>query len=89
MVVCLDTTPPPPSPLRPFIRLYLRLVIPLIGRVITGDGAAYSYLVSSTEAFRTAEDLAAVMTEAGLRDVRYHRFMFGTMAIHAGTKGER
>jgi demethylmenaquinone methyltransferase/2-methoxy-6-polyprenyl-1,4-benzoquinol methylase len=85
-VVCLDTTPPRASLLRPLILMHLRYVIPLLGRIVSGDGAAYSYLASSTEGFKTAEELADLMEEAGLVDVTFHRFMFGTMAIHAGTK---
>ena len=33
-VICLDTSPPPPGPLRPFITIYLQTIIPL------GDGSA-------------------------------------------------
>lgn len=85
-VVCLDTTPPRPTLLRPLILLHLRYVIPFLGRIISGDAAAYSYLASSTEGFKSAEELAAIMAEAGLHEVQFHTFMFGTMAIHTGTK---
>lgn len=85
-VVCLDTSPPPRGWLRPFVRFYLHVVIPLLGRLVAGDSSAYSYLSTSTEAFRTADELAAIMRDAGLVDVRYRRFMFGTIAIHAGTR---
>lgn len=85
-VVCLDTTPPPPSPLRPFILFYLRRIIPLLGRLVAGDREAYAYLTASTESFKSPQELARIMREAGLTRVRCHLFMFGTMAVHVGER---
>jgi demethylmenaquinone methyltransferase/2-methoxy-6-polyprenyl-1,4-benzoquinol methylase len=85
-VVCLDTTPPPHNLLRPFILLHLRVVIPTLGRLIAGASEAYTYLPDSTENFLPAEKLAERMTEAGFADVHFQWLMFGTMAIHWGTR---
>ena len=85
-LVTLDTTPPPKNLLHPFIQIHLRFVIPLLGRLITGQADAYRYLPESTLGFKTAEELAALMREAGLQNVGYKRFMFGTMAVHWGSK---
>jgi demethylmenaquinone methyltransferase/2-methoxy-6-polyprenyl-1,4-benzoquinol methylase len=85
-VVCLDTSPPPRSPLRPFVRLYLRRVIPLLGRIVAGDRPAYAYLASSTEGFKSPAELAAIMREAGLVEVRHRSFMGGSIAVHTGTR---
>jgi demethylmenaquinone methyltransferase/2-methoxy-6-polyprenyl-1,4-benzoquinol methylase len=83
-VVCLDTSPPPRNVLRPFILFHLCVVIPMLGRLIAGDSSAYRYLPESTQKFKTPDELAAIMHEAGLIDVRYRRFMFRTMAVHVG-----
>jgi demethylmenaquinone methyltransferase/2-methoxy-6-polyprenyl-1,4-benzoquinol methylase len=88
-VVCLDTTPPARSAMRPLILFTLRRVIPLLGRLIAGDREAYAYLTQSTEGFKTPAELATLMEEAGLADVRCRLFMFGTMAIHVGTRPPR
>jgi demethylmenaquinone methyltransferase/2-methoxy-6-polyprenyl-1,4-benzoquinol methylase len=85
-VVCLDTSPPPRNLLRPFILLHLKVVIPLLGRLVSGNPDAYKYLPESTQAFKTPEELAAIMRGVGLEDVRYRTFMFGTMAVHDGTR---
>ena len=87
-LVILESSPPPPSPLLPFILLHLRLVIPLLGRVVAGhEGAdAYRYLPRTTQAFHSPQELAESMRAAGLREVTWRRFMFGTMAIHVGVK---
>ncbi len=85
-LVTLDTTPPPQNLLRPFIGLHLRFVIPLLGRIITGQRDAYRYLPESTLGFKTADELAGLMRAAGLEQVQYKRFMFGTMAVHWGQK---
>lgn len=85
-VVCLDTSPPPRNLMRPLVMIHLGLVIPILARLVTGATAAYAYLAASTQRFKTPEELAAIMRAAGLVEVRYRRFMFGTMAVHVGTR---
>lgn len=87
-IVILDTSPPPNTLLKPFILAYLRYGIPLLGRIIGGKSAAdaYQYLPESTQAFKTPQELAAIMREVGFHDVAYQTFMFGTMAVHWGVK---
>jgi len=85
-VVCLDTTPPARNLLRPFIRLYLRFGIPLMGRLVARDQAAYHYLTGSTMDFHQADVLAGLFGQAGFCDVGYRKFMFGTIAVHWGSK---
>ena len=87
-IVILDSSPPPANLLRPFIEIHLRYIIPLLGRVIAGKQAAdaYQYLPSSTQAFKTPDELAEIMRAAGVRQVEYRTFMFGTMAVHWGEK---
>jgi demethylmenaquinone methyltransferase / 2-methoxy-6-polyprenyl-1,4-benzoquinol methylase len=85
-LAALDTTRPRPSLLSPLVKVHLRLVIPLLGRLVTGQADAYRYLPASTQGFLQAEQLAARMVEAGLREVRFQVRMFGTVAIHWGIK---
>ena len=85
-VVCLETSPPPDNLLKPAINLHLNVGIPTLGRLISGSGTAYSYLPQSSIAFMAPETLAQAFQEAGLREVRYRRLMFGTIAIHVGMK---
>jgi len=88
-VVCLDTSPPEAGPLKPLILFFLKAVIPFLGQIISGNRSAYTYLPESTETFLTPDELAVGLTAAGFQDVRYRRFMLGTMAVHVGTKPVR
>lgn len=87
-IVILDTSPPPNNILKPFILIHLNTVIPLLGRLIGGAAAAeaYQYLPASTQSFKTPNELAALLREAGYNNVAYQMFMFGTMAVHWGEK---
>lgn len=85
-MVSLDTTPPRRNRFYPLIRFYLRIVIPLLGRLLAGDAVAYRYLPDSTERFLNAERLADEMREAGFQEVAFVRRMLGTMAVHWGKK---
>ncbi|MCE7947095.1 MAG: ubiquinone/menaquinone biosynthesis methyltransferase [Chloroflexi bacterium CFX4] len=85
-IVCLDTTPPPPNVLRPFLLIYLQKIIPIIGTILTGQRDAYTYLPNSTIGFKSPQELAALMQMAGFTDVGYKRFMFNTIAVHWGKK---
>ena len=87
-IVILDTSPPPHNILRPFILAYLKFGIPILGRIIGGKQTAdaYKYLPESTQSFKTPQELAALMREAGVQNVEFRTFMFGTMAVHWGHK---
>jgi demethylmenaquinone methyltransferase / 2-methoxy-6-polyprenyl-1,4-benzoquinol methylase len=85
-MVALDTTPPQNNLLHPFITFYLRLIIPLLGRLFAGNPDAYTYLPQSTEQFLNAEALAGRMQQAGFNAVGWVRRLFGSMAIHWGQK---
>jgi demethylmenaquinone methyltransferase / 2-methoxy-6-polyprenyl-1,4-benzoquinol methylase len=86
LVISLDTTPPGRTLFYPFIIIYLKWIIPLIGWIITRDGQAYSYLPESTRKHLTAEILSERMRNAGFETIKFEKLMFGTMAIHSGKK---
>lgn len=83
-VVCLESTQTPDGPGGRFHAVWLGKVVPLLGRVVAGDPSAYTYLPASIAAFPRAEELAAIMAAAGLRDVRFRRLGFGAVALHVG-----
>jgi len=85
-IVILDTTRPQRNLLTPLINIHFHYIIPTLGKLITGEGEAYTYLPESTENFLHAEQLAERMLEAGFRQVGFHRRMLATIAIHWGTK---
>jgi demethylmenaquinone methyltransferase/2-methoxy-6-polyprenyl-1,4-benzoquinol methylase len=83
-VVCLESTQVPDGAGKRFHDVWQGRVVPTMGRVVTGDPSAYSYLPASVAAFPRAEELAAIMAGAGLVNVRYRRFGFGAVALHVG-----
>ena len=85
-VVVLESSPPKDNLLKPFIRIHLNVIIPTLGRIVAGESDAYRYLPDSTQAFQGPEQLADAMRAAGLADVSYRLFMFGTIGVHVGTK---
>lgn len=85
-MVCLDTSPPPRHRLYPVITLHLKYGIPLMGRLVSGNGQAYRYLPESTQKFISPTQLADIIRKAGFTDVSHRGFMFGTIAVHVGIR---
>ncbi len=84
-VVVLEITTPQRPPLSTFFELWFDRVVPALGR-LAGDSAAYEYLPASVRRFPGPAALAALMYQAGLRDVRYVLTAGGIIALHTGTK---
>jgi demethylmenaquinone methyltransferase / 2-methoxy-6-polyprenyl-1,4-benzoquinol methylase len=85
-LVVLDTTPGPRNWLRPLARLYLDRVVPLLGKLLAGDAAAYTYLPASSAAFLDPEDLAQVIRTHGLQDPTVRRLALGCVAVVSAHK---
>jgi len=88
-VVCLESTSAPEGPERVVQDLWMGRVVPCLGGLVAGDARAYSYLPASVAAFPPAEELAAIMSAAGLVRVRYRRLGFGAVALHVGEAPEQ
>jgi len=84
LVVTLDITRPRVPGWDRIFGFYFRRIVPLVGALVAGDRAAYTYLPESVERFASPPGLADAMRRAGLRDVRYRRVGLGTIALHVG-----
>ena len=60
--------------------------IPHIGRMVTGDGEPYRYLVESIRKFPNQRDFAAMITSAGLSRATWRDFSGGIAALHSAWK---
>ena len=81
--LCVIELSTPTSPLvRPFYRLYTRHIIPLVGRMVSHDVRAYSYLPESIAAVPQGESMLALMREAGFSATEHHPLTFGVCTIY-------
>jgi len=80
--VNVETSQPSSRIIRAFFHAYIRLAVKRVGTLISGSRAGYAYLGSTIPKFYPAEELAAIMREAGFPEVRVKRLMLGAAAIH-------
>lgn len=85
-VVCLEVARPKWAIVRWGHQLYFNKIVPLIGRLISGNNEAYTYLPESARNFPPPEELKRIMERAGLEQVRFRLYGLGAAAIHVGTK---
>ncbi len=65
---------------------YSLAVIPAIGKVVTGDGQPYRYLVESIRRFPNQETFKDMIERAGFQRVQYRNLSGGIVAMHSGWK---
>jgi demethylmenaquinone methyltransferase/2-methoxy-6-polyprenyl-1,4-benzoquinol methylase len=63
---------------------YSFTAIPAIGKVVTGDGQPYRYLVESIRTFPDQEKFKAMIEAAGFSRVQYRNLSGGVVAMHSG-----
>jgi demethylmenaquinone methyltransferase / 2-methoxy-6-polyprenyl-1,4-benzoquinol methylase len=86
-LVILEFATPGWQPFRAGYLFYFRRVLPLIGRLISKHGSAYSYLPASVLAFPEPPELARRMEVAGFASpVRWETRTGGVVAIHVGER---
>ncbi len=66
---------------------YFNHVLPLIGRLISRDTAAYGYLPASVGAFASPDELVTILRQHGFIDVAATRLSFGIVVLYTGRRG--
>jgi demethylmenaquinone methyltransferase / 2-methoxy-6-polyprenyl-1,4-benzoquinol methylase len=74
------------QPLRPAYDAYSFKLLPLLGKLVTGDADSYRYLVESIRKHPGQEELKQMMEQAGCARVEYYNLTAGVVALHVGYK---
>lgn len=72
--------------LKKIFLFYLRIFVPAIGAIISGDRGAYKYLNQTVETFLTRKELQLAMKDAGFSNLNVVPMTFGVACIYCGDK---
>lgn len=73
-------------PMKQLFGVYARVVMPLIGRLVSKDKCAYSYLPATMEAFPQGEVMQQILYKAGFSEVAFKRFTGGICTMYLAQK---
>ncbi|MBK6368275.1 MAG: bifunctional demethylmenaquinone methyltransferase/2-methoxy-6-polyprenyl-1,4-benzoquinol methylase UbiE [Flavobacteriales bacterium] len=82
----LEFSKPQRTPMRQLFRFYFHRVMPLIGRSVSKDSAAYTYLPQSVDAFPEGPAFKALLRAAGGREVRARGLTGGIATLYSARK---
>jgi demethylmenaquinone methyltransferase/2-methoxy-6-polyprenyl-1,4-benzoquinol methylase len=82
----LEFAKPVKFPVKQVFTFYFKIILPVIGRIISKHSSAYSYLPESVEVVPQGKEFLQLMTVNGFRDVKAIPMTFGISLIYVGTK---
>lgn len=82
----LEFSKPKHFPIKHVFGLYFKYIMPTVGRWVSKDPAAYTYLPESVQAFPEGEDFLAQLREAGYVDVKARTLTGGIATVYTGRK---
>ena len=82
----LEFSKPTQFPFKQFFAFYFRFILPVWGRMISKDNAAYSYLPESINAFPYGKAFTELMEKAGFKNARQQKLAFGVASLYTATK---
>ena len=72
--------------LGPFYMFYFKNILPAIGRLVSKDNRAYTYLPDSVNAFPFGEKMRQILLDTGFKKVEYIKLSLGIATIYKATK---
>lgn len=81
-VVILEPSFPTQFPLKQLFQFYFRFITPLVGRIISGDTAAYTYLPESVKAFPNGKAFTDICLRVGFKKAVYKPLTFGSCSLY-------
>lgn len=85
-LVIIELTSPVHFPMKQLFWLYAHVWMPLVGKLISRDSRAYSYLPATMEAFPQGEVMQGIIEKAGFQSVKFRRFTFGLSTLYTAEK---
>lgn len=85
-VVILEFSKPRVFPVKQVYQFYFKAILPLLGRIISKDSSAYTYLPESVSAFPERELFIQELETIGYKNCTFKSLSFGIATIYTGIK---
>ncbi len=85
-LVIIELTSPVRFPMKQLFWLYAHVWMPIVGKLVSRDNRAYSYLPATMEAFPQGEVMQGIIKKAGFQSVKFRRFTFGLSTLYTAEK---
>jgi demethylmenaquinone methyltransferase/2-methoxy-6-polyprenyl-1,4-benzoquinol methylase len=82
----LEFSKPLKAPMKQLFRFYFHRVMPAVGRTVSKDSAAYTYLPKSVDAFPEGQAFLDILAKAGLREGKAEPLTGGIATLYTGRK---
>ncbi len=85
-LVVLEFSRPRVFPMKQLYNVYFRFILPRVGRMVSKDASAYTYLPASVQAFPDGDDFLQVLKNVGFKDTQCKPLTFGISSIYSASK---
>ncbi|MCA1747368.1 MAG: class I SAM-dependent methyltransferase, partial [Bacteroidales bacterium] len=85
-LVVLESSKPDSRVWRFFNGIYLQLILPWLGGLISGNLKAYRYLAKSSQNYYSRKEMAAILEQAGFRVIRSRPLFLGSVMLLVAEK---
>lgn len=85
-LLVLEFSQPQKFPFKQIYNFYFKNILPTVGKLISKDSRAYTYLPESVQAFPYGEAFMKIMSECGYQKGRRIPVTFGIATIYEGLK---
>jgi demethylmenaquinone methyltransferase / 2-methoxy-6-polyprenyl-1,4-benzoquinol methylase len=86
IAVVLEFSKPRSFPMKQLYQFYFKNILPTVGKFVSKDNAAYTYLPESVQAFPDGEDFISIFEKVGFKKTKWHSLTFGISSIYTGIK---
>jgi len=86
VLAILEFSQPRLAPVRWVYNLYFKQILPGVGRLVSQDKSAYSYLPTSVGTFPSGEAFTSILTSVGFRNAQARPLTFGISTLYTATK---
>lgn len=85
-LVLLELSYPHNSFWRALFNVYSKVVMPVVGRLISGDNSAYTYLPETMKAFPQGEVMREILLKNGFSQATFRRLTMGICTLYIAEK---
>lgn len=82
----LEFSQPESFPFKQVYNTYFKYILPGMGKLISGDSRAYTYLPESVHAFPYGERFVSILNTLGFKESKSKTVTFGIASIYTATK---